>query len=162
MATCNQMMSFDFVIQLTPELIGPRSVVCHPDQHSVMVFSPPWSKPVGKGAMKNIHKRGIYLPCSHSGKDLTTRLNGTLWYETCCHWKVLNVSSWVASVVDTTMKWDKEPFSINHDWEVRYLNICRVMQGYISVLAVESHWESCILIVLDRYNRMFNTFCSWF
>ncbi len=28
------------------------------------------------------------------------------------------------------------------------------MQGDILYDAVESHWESCILIVLDRYNRM--------
>ena len=37
-ATCNQMMSFDFVIQLTPRLAGPRSVLCHPDQHGAMLL----------------------------------------------------------------------------------------------------------------------------
>ena len=55
-ATCNQMMSFNFVIQLTHRLVGPRGVLCHPDWHGVMVSPPPWSKLFDKGAMKNIHK----------------------------------------------------------------------------------------------------------
>jgi len=32
------MMSFDFVIQLTPRLNGPRRVLCHPDQHCAMLL----------------------------------------------------------------------------------------------------------------------------
>ncbi len=81
-ATCNQMMSFNFVIQLTHRLVGPRGVLCHPDWHGAMVSFPLQSNPFGKGTMKNVHKIGIYLPCSHSGKDLTTRSICTLWLET--------------------------------------------------------------------------------
>ncbi len=72
-------MSFDFVIQLTHRLIGPRGVLCHPDQQSAMVSSLLQSKPVGKGEMKKIHKIGINLLCSHSSEDLTIRLIYTLW-----------------------------------------------------------------------------------
>ncbi len=52
------MVSFDFVIQLTPRLIGPRGVLCHPDQHGAMVSSPLQSKPFGKGAMKIFTREG--------------------------------------------------------------------------------------------------------
>ena len=77
--TCNQMMSFDFVIQLTCRLIGPRGVLCHPDQHGAMVSSSLQSKSFGQEATMNIHKIGIYLPFIHSGKHLTTRLIYILW-----------------------------------------------------------------------------------
>ena len=52
------MMSFDFVIQLTHRLNGPRSVLCRPDRHGAMVSSPLQSKPFVKGAMKIIHRHG--------------------------------------------------------------------------------------------------------
>ena len=55
--TCNQMMSFDFVIQWTHRLIAPRGVLCHPDQHIAMNSSPLQSMPFGKRAMKDICKK---------------------------------------------------------------------------------------------------------
>ncbi len=59
--TWHQMMSFDFVIQLSHRPIGPLGVLCHPDQHHTMVSSPLQSKLFDKRAIKNTQKeRSIY------------------------------------------------------------------------------------------------------
>ncbi len=52
------------------------------------------------------------------------------------------------------MKGGNEPFKIKHNREVRGLNIVRIVQGDMLYNAVESHQESCKLIVLDWHNRM--------
>ncbi len=52
------------------------------------------------------------------------------------------------------MKGGNEPFKIKHNREVRGLNIVRIVQGDMLYNAVESHGESCILVVPDRHSGM--------
>ena len=106
-------------------------------------FFSPWYRPFGKGVMKNIHKRGsIYCVV------------------TAVKIRVLCIASWVLIVDNATINWGSwaiqnktwlrsQRFEISAHW-------CRIW----FYNAVESHRETCILIVLGRHNGLSTTHFS--
>ena len=106
-------------------------------------FFSPRSRPFGKGVMKNIHKRGsIYRVV------------------TAVKIRVLCIASWVLIVGNATINWGSWA-SQNKTWlrSQRFetsAHWCRI--GFYN--AVESHRESCILVVLDWHNGLLTTHFS--
>ena len=106
-------------------------------------FFSPRSGPFGKGVMKNIHKRGsIYRVV------------------TAVKIRVLCITSWVLTVDNATINWGSWA-SQNKTWlrSQRFetsAHWCRIEIYY----AVESHRESCILVVLGRHNGLLTTHLS--
>ena len=98
-------------------------------------FFSTWSRPFGKGVVKNIHKRGSIYHVVTAVKI-----------------RVLCIASWVLIVDNATINWGSWA-SQNKTWlrSQRFetsAHWCRI--GFYN--AVESHRESCILIVLGRHN----------